>query len=67
MKDALNEKTADALWLKLEELCMTKILTSKFHLKQGLYLHHMVEGTSLKEHLTTFKQIIADLKTLEVR
>ena len=27
----------------------------------------MMEGTSLKEHLTTFKEIVADLETLEVR
>ena len=26
----------------------------------------MVEGTSLEEHLTTFKEIVADLETLEV-
>ena len=32
LQDILKEKTVDALWLKLEELCMTKSLTSKFHL-----------------------------------
>ena len=26
----------------------------------------MAEGTSLEEHLTTFKEIVANLKTLEV-
>ena len=34
LQDVLKEKIADALWLKLEELCMTKSLTSKLHLKQ---------------------------------
>ena len=63
----LKEKTIDALWLKLEELCMTKSLTSKLHLKQRLYSHSMAEGMSLEEHLTTFKEIIADLETLEVK
>ena len=29
LQDVLNEKTKDALWLKLEELCMKKSLTSK--------------------------------------
>ena len=33
LQDVLKEKTADALWLKLKELCMTKILMSKLHLK----------------------------------
>ena len=27
----------------------------------------MVEGTSLEVHLTTFKEIVADLETLEVK
>ena len=27
----------------------------------------MTEDTSLEEHLTTFKEIIADLKTLDVK
>ena len=29
LQDILKKKTAYALWLKLEELCMTKSLTSK--------------------------------------
>ena len=45
---------------------MTKSLTSKLHLKQRLYSHCMAEGTSLEEHLTTFKEIVANLETLEV-
>ena len=46
---------------------MTKSLTSKLHLKQRLYSHRMTEGTSVEEHLTTFKEIVADLQTLEVK
>ena len=46
---------------------MTKSLTSKLHLKHQLYSHIMVEGTSLDEHLTTFKEIVVDLKTLDVK
>ena len=67
LQDVLKEKTTDALWLKLEELCMTKSLTSKLHLKQLLYWHNMIKGTYLEEHLTTFKEIVADLETLEVK
>ena len=33
LQDVLKEKIVDALWLKFEELCMTKSLTSKLHLK----------------------------------
>ena len=46
---------------------MTKILTSKLHLKERLYSHSMEEGTSLEEHLTTFKEIFMDVETLEVK
>ena len=46
---------------------MLKSLTSKLHLKQCLYLHSKAEGTSLKDHLTTFKELVADLETLEVK
>ena len=67
LQDVLKEKTTDALWLKLGELCMTKSLTSKLHLKKRLNSHRMTKDTSLEEHLTTFKEIVADLETLEVK
>ena len=44
-----------------------KNLPSKLHLKQRLYSHHMVEDTSLEDHLTTFKEIVSDLETMEVK
>ena len=46
---------------------MMKSLMSNLHLKQRLYAHSMAEGTSLEEHLATFKEIVADLETLEVK
>ena len=42
---------------------MTKILPSKLHLKQRLYSHHMAEGTSLEDHLTT----VSNLESTEVK
>ena len=44
-----------------------KSLTSKLHLKQQLYSHHMIEGMSLEDHLTVFKEIGSDLETMEVK
>ena len=44
-----------------------KSLTSKLHLKQRLFSHRMAEGMSLEEHLITFKEIVVDLETLEVK
>ena len=67
LQDVLKEKTAAALWLKLEQLCMTKSLMSKLHLKQRLYSRRLEEGASLDDHLTTFKEIVSDLETMDVK
>lgn len=61
LQDVLKEKIVIALWLKLEQLYITKSLTSKLHLKRCLYSHMMFEGRSLDDHLTLFKEIMADL------
>ena len=46
---------------------MTKSLTSKLHLKQRLYSHRLAEGGSVDDHLTTFKEIVSDLESMEVK
>ena len=46
---------------------MMKSLPSKLHLKQRLYFHHMGKSTYLEDHLTTFKEIVFDLKVMEVK
>ena len=45
---------------------MKKSLLSKMHLKQHVYSHRMLEGTSLKDHLTVFKEIISNLENMEL-
>ena len=67
LQEVLKEKTTTALWVKLKKLCMIKSLMSKLHLKQQLYSHNIAEGTSLEEHLTTFKEFVVDLETLGVK
>ncbi|KAG8481033.1 hypothetical protein CXB51_025775 [Gossypium anomalum] len=42
--DVMKEKTAAALWKRLEQICMSKTLTSKLHMKQRLYAHRLEEG-----------------------
>ncbi|KAG8472501.1 hypothetical protein CXB51_035376 [Gossypium anomalum] len=44
LQDVMKEKTAAALWKRLEQICMSKTLTSKLHMKQRLYAHHLEEG-----------------------
>ncbi|KAG8492060.1 hypothetical protein CXB51_015686 [Gossypium anomalum] len=66
-KDVMKEKTAAALWKRLEQICMSKTLTSKLHMKQRLYAHRLEEGASIHEHLTVFKEILSNLEAMEVQ
>ncbi|KAG8477766.1 hypothetical protein CXB51_027752 [Gossypium anomalum] len=66
-KDMMKEKTAVALWKRLEQICMSKTLTSKLHMKQRLYAHRLEEGASVHEHLTVFKEILSNLEAMEVQ
>jgi hypothetical protein len=66
LQEVPAEKTAVALWLKLESICMSKDLTSKMHVKMKLFLHKLQEGTSVMNHLSIFREIISDLLSMEV-
>ncbi|KAG8486938.1 hypothetical protein CXB51_020500 [Gossypium anomalum] len=67
LQDVMKEKTTTALWKRLEQICMSKTLTSKLHMKQRLYTHRLEEGESVHEHLTVFKEILSNLKVMEVQ
>ena len=67
LQEVLQEKTAAELWLKLESICMSKDLTSKLHMKLKLYTLKMHEGDSVMCHLSVFKEIVADLGSMEVK
>jgi hypothetical protein len=41
LQECLEEKSAAALWLKLESICMSKDLTSKMHVKMKLFTHKL--------------------------
>jgi hypothetical protein len=66
LQECLKEKTAAALWLKLESICMSKDLTSKMHVKMKLFTLKMEEGGSVLNHISVFKEIVADLLSMEV-
>ncbi|KAG8481491.1 hypothetical protein CXB51_026341 [Gossypium anomalum] len=67
LQDVMKEKTAAALWKRLEQICMSKTLTSKLYMKQRLYAHRLEEGASVHEHLTVFKEILSNLEAMEVQ
>nr|CAE03833.3 OSJNBb0013J13.10 [Oryza sativa Japonica Group] len=62
-----QEKTAAELWLKLESICMSKDLTSKMHIKMKLFSHKFQESGSVLNHISVFKEIVADLMSMEVQ
>lgn len=66
-QDVLKEKSAFTFWLKLKQLYMTKSSTNKLHLKQSLCSQCIFEVTSIDDHLTIFKEIVADLESIEVK
>ncbi|KAG8482465.1 hypothetical protein CXB51_024471 [Gossypium anomalum] len=67
LQDVMKEKTAAALWKRLEQICMSKTLTSKLHMKQRLYAHRLEEGASVHKHLTVLKEILSNLEAIEVQ
>jgi len=67
LQEVLQENHAAELWLKLESICMSKDLTSKMHMKLKLFTLKMQEGDSVLSHLSVFKEIVADLVSMEVK
>ncbi|KAG8481139.1 hypothetical protein CXB51_025904 [Gossypium anomalum] len=68
LQDVMKEKTAAALWKRLEQICMSKTLTQQVaYEKQRLYAHRLEEGASVHEHLTVFKEILSNLEAMEVQ
>ncbi|XP_012480904.1 uncharacterized protein LOC105795793 [Gossypium raimondii] len=64
LQDLMKEKIAIALWAKLEQLCVSKTLMSKLHMKQHLYAH-CLEEAYVHGHLTVFKETILNLEAME--
>ena len=65
LQEVLAEKSAAALWLKLESICMSKDLTSKMHVKMKLFSHKLQEGASMMNHLSIFRQIVSVLLSID--
>ncbi|PPD70354.1 hypothetical protein GOBAR_DD32770 [Gossypium barbadense] len=65
--DVMKEKTAAGLWKRLEQICMSKILTSKLHMKQRLYAHRLEEGAYVHKHLIVLEEILSNVEAIEVQ
>ncbi|KAG8490652.1 hypothetical protein CXB51_013912 [Gossypium anomalum] len=66
LQDVIKEKTAVALWKRLEQICMSKTLTSKLHMKQRLYAHRLKEGVSPPSYSTFRDTILYSRESLTV-
>ena len=67
LREVLDKTTAVDLWVRLEELYMTKSLANKIRLKERLYTFRMAEGTPVQKHLNEFNSILVDLDSLDVK
>jgi hypothetical protein len=47
LQEVLQEKSAMAMWLKLESICMSKDLTSRLDVKMKFFLHKLQEGAPI--------------------
>ena len=65
--EVANEGNTACLWLKLENLRMTKSLTNKLHLKQLFVLSLYKEMYAPKEHINELNTILMDLKNVPVK
>jgi hypothetical protein len=45
---------------------MSKDLTNKIHMKMKLFTHKLQEGGSTLSHISSFKEIVTDLQSMEV-
>jgi hypothetical protein len=66
LQKVLQEKSAAALWLKLESICMSKDLTSRLHVKMKLFSHKLQDGASVMNHLSILREIVSDWVSMEV-
>jgi hypothetical protein len=46
---------------------MQKDLTSRMHIKMKLFTHKLQEGSSVLTHISVFKEIVANLTSMEVK
>ena len=57
LRKVIKEKTAAAMWLKLEQLYMTKTLPSRIHLKQKFYSFNINDYKSIDENIGEFTKL----------
>lgn len=65
LRDISTEKNASGMWLELEQLYMSKILTNRMYLKGILFGFRMIEDKCSEDWLDEFAKKSYILKMLE--
>ncbi|CAM8984589.1 unnamed protein product [Rhodiola kirilowii] len=65
LREVSKEKTAAAVWLKLESLYMTATLTNRIYLKGKLFGFKIDGSKSIEEHLDDFAKIVIDPENIK--
>ena len=60
LRQVCEEKSALALWNKLESLYLDKSLSSHFYLMMRLFRMRMQEGTPIKQYIDEFNKAVLD-------
>ncbi|GJX28380.1 hypothetical protein Tco_0236459 [Tanacetum coccineum] len=66
LREVNKQDYAARVWLKLENLYMTKTLANKFYLKKKLFTFHMHLGKKLSEHIDEFYKLIGDFANIDI-
>ena len=62
-----GETTAKGIWTKLEDLYLKKSLTNRLILLKTFFTMRMRDGTSIKEHLSFFDDLVMKMKTVDLK
>uniref|UniRef100_A0A803QCF5 Retrovirus-related Pol polyprotein from transposon TNT 1-94 n=1 Tax=Cannabis sativa TaxID=3483 RepID=A0A803QCF5_CANSA len=66
LKKVINEGTAHEMWVKLEQLYMSKTLPNRINLKQRFYGFKIDESKSIDENIDEFTKLVLDFESIKV-
>ncbi|KZV25383.1 Cc-nbs-lrr resistance protein [Dorcoceras hygrometricum] len=67
LREVASETTAAGIWLRLEQLYMTKTLQDRIYLKGKFFGYKMSEQKTVRDNLDEFNKLILDLETIGVK
>ncbi|KAH9705463.1 hypothetical protein KPL70_011882 [Citrus sinensis] len=65
IREVAKERTVAGLWIKLENLYMTKSLVNRLYIEKKMCSLRMIERSSLDEHIDEFNKVCDALETID--